>query len=324
MLTPKENLLEVIHGGKPEYVPVASEAIQFVGMIPANILECSVAPGVDAFGIPWVPGKEGVMVKPGFQMFDDVCDWREYVKAPDLDKIDWEGFAKAELADVDRTQKLTSLFCTSGIFIRMANLMGFEDCLISLAMEPEECKALFDYLSDYVVDYLTRAIDAYRPDMVTYFEDIATSNSLFMSLETYRELLKPYHQKIVNCVTSRGVLFQMHTCGKCEAAIDDYVDMGVRLWHSAQPENDIAGLLEKYQGKFIIEGGWDSQGAVSHIGSSVEECIAETHRCMKEYGSKPGFIFSPILINERGNSLFVGDERLDAVLEEWKKINKLS
>ena len=323
MLTPKQNLLEAINCGNPEYIPVASEAIQFVGMIPANILECALASGTDAFGVPWVDSKEGVMVKPGFQLFDDICEWREYVKAPDLSQIAWDVFAQQENADVDRTQKLTSLFCTSGIFVRMANMMGFEDTLISFALEPDECKALFDYLSDYVVDYLTRAIDAYQPDMVTYFEDIATSKTLFMSLDSYREILKPYHQKIVECVTSKGVLFQMHTCGKCEAAIADYVDMGVRLWHSAQPENDIAGLLDKYKGRLAIEGGWDSQGAVSRIGSTIEECIAETNRCREEYGNKPGFIFSPILINERGNSLFVGDERMDAIMEEWGKISRL-
>ena len=72
-----------------------------------------------------------------------------------------------------------------------------------------------------------------------------------------------------------------------------------------------------------IEGGWDSQGAVSRIGSTIEECIAETNRCREEYGNKPGFIFSPILINERGNSLFVGDERMDAIMEEWGKISRL-
>lgn len=324
MLTPKENLLEAINCGNPEYIPLASEAIQFVGMIPANILECALASGTDVFGVPWVDCKEGVMVKPGFRLFTDICEWRDYVKIPDLSKIDWEGFAAQEMAAVDRSQKLTSLFCTSGIFVRMANLMGFENALISFAMEPDECKALFDALSDYVIDYLTRAINAYQPDMVTYFEDIATSSTLFMSLDSYREVLKPYHKKIIDFVNSKGIMFQMHTCGKCEAAIADYVEMGVRMWHSAQPENDLAGLLDKYKGRFAIEGGWDSQGAVSRIGSTIEECIAETHRCREAYGDKPGFIFSPILINERGNSLFVGDERMDAIVTEWKKIGRLN
>lgn len=140
----------------------------------------------------------------------------------------------------------------------------------------------------------------------------------FMSPDVYRELIKPFDKRIVDAVKARGVLFQRHCCGKCEDLLEDFVETGVRLWHSAQPMNDISGLLDKYRGRLAIEGGWDSSGPASYLWADEEMIREEVRRCMTEY-KKPGFILMPTLLNERGNSLFVGDERLTSLEDEWRK-----
>jgi hypothetical protein len=144
-----------------------------------------------------------------------------------------------------------------------------------------------------------------------------------MSPKVYREVIKPSHQRIIEAVTSRGVIFSQHTCGKCEELIGDYVEMGAKIWHSAQPMNDLEGILEKYQGQLIVEGGWDSSGPASYIGASVEKLIEEAKRCARVYGQKGNFILMPTLLTENGNSLLVGDPRLEPMLKAFNEINQL-
>ena len=94
--------------------------------------------------------------------------------------------------------------------------------------------------------------------------------------------------------------------------------MGVQMWQSAQPMNDLAGILDEYEGRFVIDGGWDSSGAPSMIGASVDDIRAEVRRCLTEY-KKPGFILWPTLLNERGSAILVGDDRLADLRDEWEK-----
>ena len=114
-----------------------------------------------------------------------------------------------------------------------------------------------------------------------------------------------------------------HTCGKCEDLIPDYIDMGVGHWHSAQCMNDLAGIAKKYQGKLTIEGGWDTSGRPGMIECTADEARAEVRRCVEEYGQYGNFVLLPILVNERGHSLYVPDDRMPAVFDEWEKCRML-
>ena len=136
--------------------------------------------------------------------------------------------------------------------------------------------------------------------------------------ETYRALIKPAHMRIVQAVVDRGVIFQMHSCGKCESVVPDFVEIGAKMWHSAQPLNDLVSLLDRFKGKLAIDGGWNTSGPASRIDASEELVREETRRCLTQYKT-PGYIFTPALMNERGNAFFVGDERIDAVIDEWMK-----
>jgi len=322
----RENFFAMIEGKKPEFIPNSMEAYKMCGFISASLIESPLQGGVDSFGVNWVVTKEGAMPEPNKFMFEDIADWKEHVHFVDLDSLGIEAAAAKELEDFNqnnRNEVVVNLFSPCGLFERMAAFMGFENALCSLVEDPDACRGFFEALADFRIACHNRIIDAYQPDVLTYFDDLATANGLFMSPKVYREVIKPSHQRIIEAVTSRGVIFAQHTCGKCEEIVGDYVEMGAKIWHSAQPMNDLEGILEKYQGRLIVEGGWDSSGPASYIGASVEELIEESKRCANIYGQKGNFILMPTLLNENGNSLMVGDPRLGPMLQAFNEINKL-
>ncbi|WP_368293057.1 uroporphyrinogen decarboxylase family protein [Dehalobacter sp. TBBPA1] len=318
----RENFQAMLNGGRPEFIPYFVE-LNNLGLMGTNNADQPFFGGVDPFGVNWIATKEGVIPEPNKFMFDDVADWKKYVHFPDIDSLGIDEAAQVELPNFNREEKIVNVFSGVGLFERLATFMGFENTLCSLIEDPESCKEFFEAFAEYKIACHNRFIDVYHPDVITYFDDIATANGLFMSPTVYRDLIKPSHKRIIEAITSRGVIFAQHTCGKCEEIIEDFVEMGARIWTPAQISNDIEGILEKYKGRLIVEGGWDSSGPVSYINASTEDVIAEGERCAKQYGQKGNYIFLPILMNEKGNSILVGDSRLEPLAEAWHKVDKL-
>lgn len=320
-MTPRENILEVINWGNPEYVPMNGEAFYACGLSTAPLIEQPWVSGKDPFGMDWLVTSMGAMhdvTKP--PIIEDISEWRKCVKFPDTDKLDFTQTAADEMSEVDRENVLVTFYHPCGIFERLGAFMGFENALISLITEPDSCKEFFEALTDYKIRVANKIIDAYHPDVYVNFDDISNAKSTFMSPEVYRDVIKPYHAKFVKAVSDRGVIFSQHTCGKCETFLEDYVDMGVKIWSSAQIMNDIPEIQRRFKGRLVVEGGWDSSGEPGFVDASEEVIRKEVRRNISEYGKAGGFILMPTLFNENGNSLFFGDERMPALVDEWMKV----
>lgn len=322
-LSNRDNTLATIFYEKADYVPMTSEAFSMTGIGVSSVTDCPLADGTDMFGVPWKVTHEGAMPQPGFVMFDDIADWEKHTHVPDLDSIDVKALAAADIErrPPDRENKLVQIMRPTGIFQRLVAMMGFENALVALISDPESCMDYFDVVSDYMVRYNDAVIDAYGPDVYIYSDDISTANSTFMSVDTYEEVIAPFHRRIAEGIRKHeGVVAEYHECGLSEPIIPLLADMGFQMWHSANPKNDMMGLMDgPLAGKMAVEGGWDPHCPASYLGASVELLEEETRRCMNAY-KRPGYIFLPFVLNERGNSMVVGDERMPNVKAVWDEL----
>ena len=245
---------------------------------------------VDGFGIKWeYPTTGGGAAVPDVRctVMDDVTEWREKVKIPDPAAFDWKAAYEMECRMIGaprRDQEVVAFGFGNGVFERLAALMGFEDALIAMAMEPEETNALFEAITDYKVKALDYIIDAYHPDTIVYYDDVATERNLFMSPETFRTLIKPHHKRFAQECIKRGVMPIYHCCGHAEDIVEDMMDCGWVSWSSVQVSNDICKLIETYGDRFSFEGGYDSNGAPAREDATNELIDAEIRRCLETYG----------------------------------------
>lgn len=105
-MTEKENYLRTLRGEEPEWVPVYS-----FGPMPGQerpCTSCMVEPlilsefrfkggGKDCWGVNYIPTYEtgnALLPEPGNFILDDIRHWRDVIKAPSLEGIDWEAMAK--------------------------------------------------------------------------------------------------------------------------------------------------------------------------------------------------------------------------------------
>ena len=246
--------------------------------------------GMYGFGIKWeYPSTGGGAAVPdvNYTVMDDVTEWREKVHIPDPAAYDWKADYEMEcrmIGEPDREHQVIDFGFGNGVFERLAALMGFEDALMAIASDPEEVDALFTAITDYKVAALDYIIDAYHPDTITYFDDVATQRNLFISPATYRTLIKPHHKRFAQECLKRGVMPIYHCCGYAQDIIEDMIDCGWVAWTSVQVSNDIEALIEKYGDRIGIVGGYDTNGPAASVDATHDIIEREVKRCLDTYG----------------------------------------
>ena len=265
-ITPRENFRMVYERKVPLWIPVSGDSLMMTPRVdPDNIARCfcfeanpltpeEMVGGPDKFGIEWVyvPMVNGSMVKPGSPTLEDVNDWKKIIKFPDIETWDWEGSkaANAEHVNSDRYVTITIL---TGFFERLISFMDFDNAALALIDEDQQdaIHELFDALADLYIKMIDKFIYCYGIDQLSFHDDWGSQRAPFFSLATVREMIVPHVKKVVDHCHSRGVFFDMHSCGKNEMLVPAYIEAGCDSW-SGQAMNDKAMLYEKYGGQIIL------------------------------------------------------------------------
>lgn len=250
--------------------------------------------GKDIWGVNYVATYEtgGALIpEPNNFILKDITKWRDIIKAPSLDGINWETMVKKDIerSGIDRKQTALALNLHMGYFQTLMSFMGFSEGLMAMFEEPDEVKDLLNYLCDFYMDVADHCIDLYKPDILTFMDDTAAWANPFISADMYREFLVPCHDRWAKRGRDRGLKMTMHNCGKCEGIIDQLVGMGINLWEPAQTCNNLTAIKAKYGNKLCIAGGWDSSGHLLNDDATEEEIRASVDKSFDMLASGGGF-----------------------------------
>jgi uroporphyrinogen-III decarboxylase len=328
-LSPKENYLRTLRHEENEYVPIGwigpglDTDAAMVGLFSPTDSGQEFTGFVDGYGVRWDVSESAVGGKipaPGEFILKDVTRWKKDIIIPDVEKYDWQKLVEQEysLFNVDRDKQALCFVANAGVWERLADLMGFEEAMIALIEEPEACNELLTAITDHKIRLAEKAAKYYKADVFINFDDIATERNLFMSPDTFRNLIKPHWQRLHNAVKNLGMIPIQHICGHAETCIEDYIETGAEGWNATQPTNDIVGILDKYGDRFCIEGGWNTNGKPSQPSASIEEVKVEVERCFNKYGSKKGYIFWPLIL--ASTDMKDIDAKYAAILETANKL----
>ncbi len=314
-MTEKENFMKTIRGEQPEWVPVFSfgpdpdRIVPTMKIGPRLLYEQYYQPGVtkDIWGVPYEASASAgneKLPQPNQFILDDIRKWRDVIKAPDLSGINWETMAKKDLEmfKIDRSQTALIFKIHIGYFQTLMSFIGFSEGLCAMYEEPDEIKALLEYLCDFYMDVCNRCMKYYDPDMICLTDDIAAWKNPFFSLDMYRELIKPFHARQCTLGTNNGIPIEIHCCGRCEDFIDDFREIGVQAWDPAQTSNDLSAIKKKYGNSFAIIGGWEMTDELIKPDCPEEVVREAVRRTIDAYALGGGYCFL-------GNILAaVGDE----------------
>ncbi|MDR2956783.1 MAG: hypothetical protein LBU61_01190 [Coriobacteriales bacterium] len=296
ILTEKQNYFRLLDGEVPEYVP---QMIFGMPMGPPEIFPMFGGwDGIkyDLFGVPYVTEKNanyGGMPQSGVFILDDITKWRDVIKRPKvLDEIDWQLCADRDLANWDpNTINNSMVSIGNGYFQMLGSFMGFENGLIACVEEPEEVKALLNFLLEMNLELLKKSLFYYKPETFGMGDDIAAERSPFVSLEMFLDIFEPIWRKTIEPALDAGIYCEHHNCGKLDEFIPYIVDEGFCAWNPAQPANDLVTIKEKFKGKLAICGGFDGNGPVCYPETPEEDVRAYVRQVLDELAPGGGYAF---------------------------------
>ena len=286
-VTPRENLDSLFYEKKPFWIPTSMDMMMFSSNIyNKNLSRGMGADMTDVFGIEWewVPSAGGSIVRPGSPNMEDVNNWREFVKIPDVDAWDWAGEAKEKKLDPRFSHHMSLV--NGSWFERLISFMDFVPAAMALIDEEQidAVKDLFQATTDMMKKVVDNLCENYPLlDYIQIHDDWGAQRSPFFSDETAYDIFVPYMKQFTDHVHSWGRKATLHSCGHIEDRIECIIDGGFDLWEP-QDMNDIKKLYEQYGDK-IVFGVWPDKFDPAAL--SEEEQRAEARKFVDFY-SQPG------------------------------------
>ena len=329
MLTIRQNLLETIHGGKPDRFVNQYEylGLQYVNPYSASnpAPKCGGEPVKNAWGvtISFPAGMPGAFPVHDAEhiVIKDIEHWRDYVTAPNVKFSDaeWEPYiAMAE--EVDRNEYFLAPFVAPGIFEQCHYLLEIQNCLMLLYEEPELMHELIDYITEWELQLADELCTHLHPDCVFHHDDWGTQNSSFMKPEMFEEFYVPAYKKVYGYYRERGVELVVHHSDSYAANLVPYmIEMGIDVWQGVMSTNKIEELIPKYGDKITFMGGIDS-GVVDRADWTREKVAAEVERACRTYG-KFGRGYIPCNTMGDPNTIYKGV--YETISEEIDRMSKI-
>lgn len=214
--------------------------------------------GKDWFNCTWLqdPGfgpLNGATIAPDGCPCEDIADWAEFVPtAEQVRAYDWKGWAEESLKGFDPEEQVLQCRSMTGFFERLHCLIGFEDALCAFYEDPESVEEFFAAMVEYKKAVVDCVLEQCSPDIIIFDDDYGTSRATFMNPDMWREFFPKYWKPLVDYVHSKGVLFELHSCGYVTPLVGDFVDLGMDILQPVQTNNNLREIKEKYGDKIVF------------------------------------------------------------------------
>ncbi len=171
-----------------------------------------------------------------------------------------------------------------------------EQVLVDLMTDDPVGLRLIDRKNAIKLEVVRRTLEAGRGkiDVLGMGEDLGTQIGPLISLDLFRKHIRPRLQPFVDLAKQWDIPVMIHSCGSSSWAFDDFLDMGISIVDTLQPEaKDMAPayLKKRFGGRVAFHGMISTAGPVA-TGSvdDVVACIRQTLEVMMPGG---GYALAP-------------------------------
>ncbi|MFH1009492.1 MAG: uroporphyrinogen decarboxylase family protein [Candidatus Latescibacterota bacterium] len=175
-------------------------------------------------------------------------------------------------------------------------LRNMEQTLIDLVTDEPAGLLLADRRMKIQLEVTERILDAARGqvDFIWLGEDLGTQIAPLISLKTFRKHIRPRYQWFCDLAEAYDVSVMIHTCGSSSWAYEDFIEMGVHVVDTLQPEAvhmAPAYLKEHFGGRLAFHGCISTAGPVAY--GTVEEVTAYCRDILATMMPGGGYCFAP-------------------------------
>ncbi len=170
----------------------------------------------------------------------------------------------------------------AGDMINTAGMIrGVEQVLVDLMTDGDASLRFMTRKNEVQLAMLERALDAARGaiDILWLGEDLGTQRGPMIGLELFRRHIRPEHQKFADLARHFKISVMMHSCGSSSWAFDDFLEMGITVVDTLQPEaKDMEpGYLKRRYGSRM-----SFHGCISTAGVVARGTVADTVQMVRD------------------------------------------
>jgi hypothetical protein len=253
---------------------------------------------VDIYGIRrrWIEHQTG-----GYW---DYCDWPlrdatpEQVEAWPLPSPDHYDYAA--LGSVCRRHReFAVVYGGAGlgdIINKTGMLRTMEQVLVDLITDEPAGLRLIDRRLDVELEVARRSLEAARGliDVLMIGEDLGTQRGATLSLALFRLHIRPRLQRFVDLARRFDLPVMIHSCGSSSWAFDDFVEMGISVVDTLQPEaKDMSPeyLKRRFGGRLAFHGMISTAGALAY--GTVADVVQDVRRRLTVMMPGGGYMLAP-------------------------------
>lgn len=323
MQTSKQVLKAAINFKTPDRLPVIFNAFgvndtHSVGWNQIGTGDHSIRQTIDEWGCGWERSDVANMGQVTDHPLGDWSNLDTYAWLDPEDLAYYEGMEQRFEGNEDK-YVLTGIFMV--LFERMHSLRGFENTLTDFYLEKEKVEALADRIVEIQVRIIENISDRFsgRIDGISFTDDWGTERDIFIQPQMWRDFFKPRYKKIFDACHAAGWDVWMHSCGKVNEIIGDWIETGIDVVNLQQPT--ILGIEEigkRYAGKVCFQTLCDIQKTLPF--KSDEEIVEEAKLLMKHWGTpEGGFILADY---GDGRAIGVSDDKKRVMYNAFMKFDR--
>lgn len=236
-----------------------------------------------------------------------------------FDAYAWPNLGNVDLSVLDAIAPLLPsgmkvIFFTRGILETAMDLLGHEKICYMLYDDPALVQDIFARVGELYVGL--HRIVAKHPAVgaINYCDDMGFKTQTLLSPQTFRELLFPWHKKVVENAHECGKPAILHACGNLSEVMEDIIDCG---WDAKQSFEDVIEPVweakKKYGKQIALLGGFDMD-KLSRM--TVDEVRAHTQFMFTQCGAQGGWAIGT------GNSVpnYIPVDNFLAMLDEGRRL----
>lgn len=147
------------------------------------------------------------------------------------------------------------------MFLRLADLRGFDEIMVDFAEEPPELQMLIDKVLAHNLRQVQLRVDRAerKGEIIVFGDDLGMQHSLPISPAKWRKYLKPCYERIYRPVKDAGHYVYMHTDGHILEIIPDLIDCGVDVLNPQVGANGLENLARVCRGRVCVDLDLDRQ-----------------------------------------------------------------
>lgn len=259
---------------------------------------------IDEWGIEWTQEPAGLfyVTGPPLARAESISDLKQF-DWPEPASIFYPPAALAEAARKLRQETgcAVCLDLPDTVVHVSQNIRGYEQWLVDSALDVPFFEALLDCIAEVYIAMVGPVLAAVgdNVDLVVICDDIAAQNGPLISPDTYRKLIKPRHQRVMEAIRANSAAkIVFHSDGSMRWALADLIDLGIDGFNPVQcsaAKMDPTELKQEFGADLCFWGAIDTQHVLPF--GTPEEVRAEVQRMTETFAADgTGYVLGSVHI----------------------------